>query len=89
MPPSVLADGRDYRWVRNGANTFADAPAWLMQGHDEYYENVEGKRFVKKSREFFPKTPWGSMGIKVFDFDNDADMDILLRPDRTAWKFTR
>ena len=49
-----------------------------MQGHDEYYENVGGKRFVKKSREVFPRTPWGAMGIKSFDFDNDRDMDIFI-----------
>jgi len=49
-----------------------------MQGHDEYYENVGGKRFVRKSREVFPRTPWGSMGIKSFDFDNDRDMDIFI-----------
>jgi hypothetical protein len=49
-----------------------------MQGHDEYYENVGGKIFVKKSREVFPATPWGTMGIKVFDFDNDGLMDIFL-----------
>ena len=49
-----------------------------MQGHDEYYENVEGKVFRKRSREVFPKTPWGSMGIKVFDFNNDGAMDIYL-----------
>ena len=49
-----------------------------MQGHDEYWENVEGKKFVQKSREVFPETPWGSMGIKVFDFDNDGHMDIYL-----------
>lgn len=30
MPPSVLADGRRYRWVRNGARAFADAPGWLL-----------------------------------------------------------
>ncbi len=30
LPPSVLADGRGYRWVKNGARTFADAPAWLV-----------------------------------------------------------
>ena len=29
-PPSVLADGRRYRWVKNGARTFANAPAWLL-----------------------------------------------------------
>jgi len=49
-----------------------------MQGHDQYYENEGGKRFVRKSREVFPKTPWGSMSIKAFDYDNDGDMDLLV-----------
>ena len=49
-----------------------------MQGHDQYYENVEGKRFVNKSREVFPKTPWGSMGVKVFDYNNDGKMDLYI-----------
>ncbi len=49
-----------------------------MQGNDEYFENVGGKHFVRKSREVFPLTPWGSMAIKVFDFDNDGDMDIYI-----------
>ena len=31
MPPSILADGRGYQWVRNGAGTFGDAPEWLVQ----------------------------------------------------------
>ena len=30
LPPSVLADGRGYHWIKNGARTFADAPAWLV-----------------------------------------------------------
>ena len=30
LPPSVLSDGRGYRWVKNGVRTFADAPAWLV-----------------------------------------------------------
>ena len=49
-----------------------------MQGNDEYYENVDGKRFVRKSRELFPKTPWGAMGAKSFDYDNDGDMDLYV-----------
>ena len=49
-----------------------------MQGNDEYYENLEGRKFIKRSRELFPNTPWGSMGIQVFDFDNDGRMDIFL-----------
>ena len=30
VPPSILANGRCYRWVKNGARTFADAPGWLI-----------------------------------------------------------
>ena len=30
LPPSVLADGRHYRWIKTGAATFADAPDWLV-----------------------------------------------------------
>lgn len=49
-----------------------------MQGNDEYFENVEGKRFERKSREVFPKTSWGAMGVKVFDFDNDEKLDLFV-----------
>jgi hypothetical protein len=49
-----------------------------MLGDDHYYENVGGTHFVDKSREVFPKTPWGSMGIKVFDFNNDGKLDIFI-----------
>ena len=49
-----------------------------MQGDDEYYENVGGTRFERKSREVFPRTSWGSMGIKVFDVNNDGRMDIFV-----------
>ena len=49
-----------------------------MLGDDQYYENVGGKQFVKKSRLVFPKTPWGSMGINVFDFNNDGRLDIFI-----------
>ena len=49
-----------------------------MQGHDEYFENLQGKGFQKRSRELFPKTPWGAMGVKVFDFDNDGRLDLYI-----------
>ena len=29
-PPSMLADGRCYRWIRNGGRALAHAPAWLI-----------------------------------------------------------
>ncbi len=31
LPPSVLADGRGYCWMKTGASTFADAPDWLVK----------------------------------------------------------
>jgi len=49
-----------------------------MQGDNHYYENINGEKFEDKTLELFPKTPFGCMGIKVFDFDNDEDMDIYL-----------
>jgi len=49
-----------------------------MQGADSYWENEGGKKFVDKTVEYFPKTPWGSMGIKFFDYDNDGRVDLLV-----------
>jgi len=66
---SVL-DGNDDGWP--------DLYLVNMQGDDQYYENAGGKRFVRKSRQMFPRTSWGSMGIKVFDFNNDGRLDIFV-----------
>ncbi|MFZ0735867.1 MAG: CRTAC1 family protein [Candidatus Acidiferrales bacterium] len=49
-----------------------------MQGQNHYYQNEGGRKFVDKTDEYFPKTPWGAMGIKFFDFDNDGRMDLLI-----------
>jgi hypothetical protein len=49
-----------------------------MQGHDHYFENEGGKKFVDKTAEYFPMSPWGTMGIKFFDYDNDGRMDLFL-----------
>ncbi len=49
-----------------------------MQGDDRYWENVRGERFVERTKAYFPKTPWGSMGVKFFDQDNDGRMDLIL-----------
>ncbi|HMF99392.1 MAG TPA: CRTAC1 family protein [Vicinamibacterales bacterium] len=68
-----------------------------MQGHGHYFENAGGHSFVDKTAQYFPKTPWGAMGIKFFDFDNDgrpdlfitdmhSDMFEMLPPDREKQK---
>lgn len=49
-----------------------------MQGDDHYYENQKGEKFEDKTPKYFPHTPYGTMGIKFFDFNNDGFMDLLL-----------
>lgn len=57
---------------------FPDLYVLNMQGNDHYYENDAGRAFVEQTASLFPKTPWGAMGIKAFDYDNDGDFDLLL-----------
>jgi hypothetical protein len=49
-----------------------------MMGANHYYENQGGRKFVDTTRQHFTKTPWGAMGIKFFDFDNDGRMDLFV-----------
>jgi hypothetical protein len=49
-----------------------------MQGAGHYFENEGGKKFVEKTPDYFPRTSWGSMGLKFFDFDNDGRMDLFV-----------
>ena len=57
---------------------FLDLYVLNMQGDDHFYRNVEGRRFEDRSAEFFPRTPWGSMGIEFLDYDNDGRFDLAL-----------
>jgi hypothetical protein len=74
----------DVSWTGDASTIDVNDDGWLdlylvnMQGDDQYYENVAGKKFVRRSREVFPRTSWGAMGIKVFDFDNDGRLDIFI-----------
>jgi hypothetical protein len=49
-----------------------------MVGRSHYYENVDGKKFVEKTDQYFPKTPFGSMGLKFLDYDNDGRPDLFI-----------
>lgn len=48
-----------------------------MQGNDEYWINREGTRFERYSTKLFPVLPWGSMGVKAFDWNNDGLVDLF------------
>lgn len=48
-----------------------------MQGDNHFYDNAGG-HFTDRTAAVFPKTPWGAMGIKFFDHDNDADLDLMI-----------
>ncbi len=74
----------DLSWSGDATVVDANDDGWPdlyllnMLGDDQYYENEGGKKFVKKSRELFPRTSWGSMGVNVFDFNNDGKLDIFI-----------
>ena len=57
---------------------FPDLYVVNMQGDDHYYENQAGKGFVDKTASHFPKTPWGAMGVKFFDFNQDGRFDLFV-----------
>jgi hypothetical protein len=57
---------------------FPDLYVLNMQGDNHYYENQGGKKFVERTKDFFPKTPWGAMGVKSFDYDNDGKLDLFI-----------
>jgi len=75
---------QDLSWSGDASAVDVNDDGWLdlyvlnMQGNDQYYENAGGTRFVRKSREVFPRTSWGAMGIKVFDVNNDGRLDIFI-----------
>jgi len=49
-----------------------------MSGSDAYYRNSKGQAFENHTKEVFGRTPWGSMGLKFFDFDQDGELDLYV-----------
>ena len=71
-------------WSGDATAMDVDADGWpdlyvlSMQGDDRFYRNDGGKRFVEETAPHFAKTPWGAMGVKAFDYDNDGRVDLML-----------
>jgi len=57
---------------------FPDLFVLDMQGADHLWLNEGGKRFRDSTARYFPRTPWGAMGAKVFDADGDGHLDLYI-----------
>lgn len=49
-----------------------------MQGDDRFWVNRGGRSLVERADAWFPKTPWGAMGVKFLDIDRDGRMDLYV-----------
>lgn len=81
MPIDVLdhvAWSGDAAFCDVNGDGYPDLYVLNMQGNDHFYINQGGKRFVEKTDQYFPKTPWGAMGIKFFDYNNDGLLDLYI-----------
>ncbi len=68
----------DAQAVDLNGDGFQDLYVLNMQGDDHLWENQGGERFVERTAEYFERTPWGTMGVAVLDYDNDSRLDLYL-----------
>ncbi len=76
--PSYTGWSGDASFTDLDGDGFQDLYVLNMQGDDHFFHNDGGRRFVEDTAAHFGKTPWGAMGIKFFDYDNDGKIDLYL-----------
>jgi hypothetical protein len=64
--------------VDANSDGYPDVLALSMQGPSHFWLNEGGKRFRNATEQYFARTPWGAMGAKVFDYDNDGRLDVFV-----------
>jgi enediyne biosynthesis protein E4 len=70
-------------WAGDATFTDLEGNGWPqlyilnMMGANHFFENRQGK-FTEETKKYFPKTSWGAMGVKFFDYDNDGRMDLFV-----------
>jgi enediyne biosynthesis protein E4 len=70
-------------WAGDATFTDLDGDGWPevyvlnMMGANHFFENHQGK-FAEATKSYFPRTSWGAMGVKFFDYDNDGRMDLFV-----------
>ena len=57
---------------------FLDLYVLDMQGSNHLWLNEQGKKFRDATATYFPKTSWGAMGVKVFDYDGNGRLDLFV-----------
>ncbi len=70
-------------WAGDATFTDLNGDGWPqlyvlnMMGPNHFFENHEGK-FSEETKRYLPRTSWGAMGVKFFDYDNDGKLDLFV-----------
>ncbi len=74
---------RPVGWAGDATFTDLNGDGWPevyvlnMMGANHFYEN-HGGVFSEATKTYFPRTSWGAMGVKFFDYDNDGRLDLFV-----------
>lgn len=49
-----------------------------MQGRNHLWHNVSGSRFEDVTARYFPRTPFGAMGVAQLDVNDDGKLDLFV-----------